>query len=493
MNVGDFGDDVARLHEKLRARGFDVPPEEVKRKFYGPATRDAVRECQKRHGREVTGEVGEATAAVLEEAMVKASKAPMALSVGARAERPVRGHTIEPISAPIKVNDRGPHVANLQDALRLLVERGKLDISALGTTILEVLARERTLELYGDDGTLLLVKGFQAQYQLPITGRVDDETAATLNKLLKELGAFEDPQQPIFVVRGQVRYADGRPAAGQQVRAFDRDLRSEEPLGEAITDDSGRYEITYTAEQFSRAEKGSADLIVRVSVGPAMPPVSSPIIFNAQPVETVDLTVDGVYRGPSEYDQLVAQLTPLLEGLSFAELTEDDKHQDVTFLSGETSQDPDRITFLIAAHRLLKDTEVPAEVFYGLFRQGLPVQLPALLAQSPDVQCHALIRSAQANIISPAFADEADAILERFKALVVREALKRPAEGGNGRPMLADLLGVTLPDAQLREDFLSAYVNHALWGLRGAVGVDRWSTAHSHRLSGVEEGRPLQI
>jgi hypothetical protein len=29
---------------------------------------------------------------------------------------------------------------------------------------------------------------------------------------------------------------------------------------------------------------------------------------------------------------------------------------------------------------------------------------------------------------------------------------------------------------------------------RGAFGVDRWPTAHSHRLSGVvEEGWPLQI
>jgi len=65
LNVGDFGDDVARLHEKLEARGFEVSPEEVKRRFYGPATRDAVRECQTYQGLEATGEVNEATTALL--------------------------------------------------------------------------------------------------------------------------------------------------------------------------------------------------------------------------------------------------------------------------------------------------------------------------------------------------------------------------------------------------------------------------------------------
>ncbi len=65
LNVGDFGDDVARLHENLKARGFDVSPDEVKRKFFGPATRDAVRECQTYYGLGVTGEVDKATDAAL--------------------------------------------------------------------------------------------------------------------------------------------------------------------------------------------------------------------------------------------------------------------------------------------------------------------------------------------------------------------------------------------------------------------------------------------
>jgi hypothetical protein len=47
------------------------------------------------------------------------------------------------------------------------------------------------------------------------------------------------------------------------VKAFDRDMRSEEPLEDTKTHACGYYEIFYTAEQFRRAEKGTADLIVR--------------------------------------------------------------------------------------------------------------------------------------------------------------------------------------------------------------------------------------
>jgi peptidoglycan hydrolase-like protein with peptidoglycan-binding domain len=66
LNVGDFGDDVTHLHENLKKHGFDVSAEEVKRKFFGPTTREAVGEFQKVHGIDPSCEVCMATAARLE-------------------------------------------------------------------------------------------------------------------------------------------------------------------------------------------------------------------------------------------------------------------------------------------------------------------------------------------------------------------------------------------------------------------------------------------
>src|SRR5712691_3937442 len=65
LAIGAEGEDVARLHEQLAARGFSLSPEEVSSKFFGPATRDAVRQYQTQHELEATGEVDETTAALL--------------------------------------------------------------------------------------------------------------------------------------------------------------------------------------------------------------------------------------------------------------------------------------------------------------------------------------------------------------------------------------------------------------------------------------------
>jgi peptidoglycan hydrolase-like protein with peptidoglycan-binding domain len=65
LSIGDFGDDVTRLHETLNSQGLEASPEEVKRKFFGPSTREAVGEFQKANGIDPTGEICNKTAALL--------------------------------------------------------------------------------------------------------------------------------------------------------------------------------------------------------------------------------------------------------------------------------------------------------------------------------------------------------------------------------------------------------------------------------------------
>ena len=54
------------------------------------------------------------------------------------------------------------------------------------------------------------------------------------------------------MVRGRVVGA----GPGHRVRAYDKDMRSEELLGEAAIE-AEEYEIAYSRMQFARAEKGS--------------------------------------------------------------------------------------------------------------------------------------------------------------------------------------------------------------------------------------------
>src|SRR4051794_13743325 len=65
LHLGAFGDDVARLHQALAQRGFVVSGDERKRRFFGPSTRDALLEFQKRQGLDATGALDAKTVAAL--------------------------------------------------------------------------------------------------------------------------------------------------------------------------------------------------------------------------------------------------------------------------------------------------------------------------------------------------------------------------------------------------------------------------------------------
>jgi hypothetical protein len=213
------------------------------------------------------------------------------------------------------------------------------------------------------------------------------------------------PEPPVAPhrVQGHVRGLDGSPLAGLSVRAFDRDLPSlnrNELLGEAVTGKDGFYGIEYTAAKFSRAEKETADLQVRVyplNMSAARTPLAeSETRFNATPEETIDLVVTvKQYQGPSEYERLLSAVAPLVEGVPIANLTA----EDIDFLSGETGLDGKHLTLLSQAHRLAKGTDIAATLFYGWFRQGLPADWEQLRLRRVSTLRKALLDAIAQNII----------------------------------------------------------------------------------------------
>lgn len=172
-----------------------------------------------------------------------------------------------------------------------------------------------------------------------------------------------------FRVAGQVTGSDGAPIANHIVRAFDLDLRSEELLGETITDKAGRYLICYSAEQFRRAEKKGADVVVRVFSFIDSVLGESSTFFNVPADIQVDLVITGEYRGPSEYERLFAEITPVLQGIAPADLKEDEKHKEITFLHGETQWPVDKLEHFVVAHRLSALSQILPEFYYALLRE----------------------------------------------------------------------------------------------------------------------------
>ncbi len=228
LNIGDFGDDVANLHERLKKHGFSVTSEEVKRKFFGPKTREAVGEFQKINRIDPSYEVCEKTLSLLATHPTKHTAAGISvvdrgvtegpnkitlsgdtvindatnsnfetlsansfdddarIDVGKNPRRGI-GFTSEPesrvlrISFPIKLLNRGEAVADLHDALRFL----KFDIAD----------RESEVQRFGRI-TRKSVLAFQKKQGLTETGQVDQETASRLNEALETSDYFSKKKRP---------------------------------------------------------------------------------------------------------------------------------------------------------------------------------------------------------------------------------------------------------------------------------------------------------
>ena len=258
-----------------------------------------------------------------------------------------------------------------------------------------------------------------------------------------------------FKVQGTILEPDGTPVAEATVKAFDKNIRTETLLGEATTaNQTGRYEITYRAEEFLQSGKKQPDLIVRVfnPDGEEIAFTKEPV-YNARQIEEVNLiTGNEEYKGPSEYERLMDTLSPLLKDLELAELTDDD----VEFLAGKTGIASGQIVHLVLAARYAGKTELPPEIFYGLFRQNLPTSLPALLAQNMEIQEGALEAAFKGNIVPETIPSEQ--VLERFQHLVVDHTFDPLEPLPTGKTTIGELLNTVEISQEQQKEFMNLYV-----------------------------------
>lgn len=176
-----------------------------------------------------------------------------------------------------------------------------------------------------------------------------------------------------FTVWGAVTDARQQPQQGLVVRAFDADLPllgRDDFLGTATTDAEGRYLISYDDTSFRQREYRRPDLYIAVFGRDDTLLGRSRTRFNCEDDERIDLTVDRRPQQPaSEYEQLLAVITPLIDPLTPAHL----RPVDIEFLGHETAIDARRLNWLAAASALARETAVPAEAFYGWARRDPPL------------------------------------------------------------------------------------------------------------------------
>ena len=356
----------------------------------------------------------------------------------------------------LSINMQGADVKLLQGELR-----------ALGFDIPVAEIRESFFR----EGTQQAVMGLQEKFGLECTGVADRRTAELINKEF-------DKHFKKFTVRGQVLRLDRRPVRDVSVGISDRDLRSQQELDETRTDAEGHFELSYFADKFTRAEKGSADLLFELCYGLAkikrfellrlkdkeMVAVPAPqIIFNAGDEEQVEIILsEEDMAALSEYEKLVEELTPLLGSLSPVELEENEDHQDITFLSGETGFAAEKLVRFALAHRLAAASRIHPEFWYALLatpfyqtsdNQSILDRLAVVLAALPSLDAtavrKALTGALNQNLIPSSGKDKVDIWIKAFLDFVARQAVS-----GDGASALKGVLeDAGIQDAGRQEKF----------------------------------------
>ncbi len=249
------------------------------------------------------------------------------------------------------------------------------------------------------------------------------------------------PDSPKSSVKGRVTYANGEPFVKGKVAASDRDLRDEQSLGECTLDEAGGYEIFYSRKQFRRREKGAADLIVRVFDNKGTELIASQILFNAPTTAQIDLTVPAdKLAPPSLFERINAAFDPLLASLKIEDLEEDQQHQDVSFLSGETRIEKNDIARFIIAHKLALQAIQPefwfvllgGESFHFAEGKSLNDQLTGVLDALPSFDAvavrKALTRGFNLQEIPDALKQRADEWLATFLEFAASHTIREAAQ-----------------------------------------------------------------
>ena len=201
-------------------------------------------------------------------------------------------------------------------------------------------------------------------------------------------------------------------------------------------------------------------------------------MFHAPRQATVDLALGGAaHAQPSEFASLPATAAPLLGPLRPAELEESKEHADISFLTGETGISQQHLAFWAVAARLSATSELPAELFYGLFRAGVPadanVAVLASSTQGVDLEANAqrllqgvLSTSAasvtaavqsvvESNLIPASYAERALADLGRLTELASHNALT--STQGFGKTSFGSVLDTLAVEPSVQERFIALY------------------------------------
>jgi hypothetical protein len=223
---------------------------------------------------------------------------------------------VNPIISLLEPGQQSPAVADLQDALLVMVDRDvirALDAPSRPTaeelqSLAEKVKHERTQSKFGE-ATRQLVGYFQIQQHLgdQLAGVVETKTAAALNAVLDRLGVLTPATS--FIASGRVYSEDRAGIGGLRIQVVDRNVAGDVTLAEGTIDAAGRYTVTFPPDNIIQQGKTAPDIQVRVSDGTTVLGASE-VRYDATPEETLDvlLPVTASSALPTEHATLTGAI-----------------------------------------------------------------------------------------------------------------------------------------------------------------------------------------
>ena len=331
---------------------------------------------------------------------------------------------------PLSQGNEGEDVAQVHAALRALGRMVPVD--------------ELGARVFGT-GTAATVRALQAELGVDATGVVDPRTVEAIDAALGRSRTTER------VVRGTVLDDEGRPLGGGSVSVALQRPGGETSLGVGEIADDGTYQVRYVVP---RGDAGPVDLRV-VAADAAGPletvPSGASVVTDAAQLEVIDLVAvrRAGARARSELDVMIADVSALTGGRDLADLHEGDGKHEVSLLATQSGYATAQVATLVRAHQLARETGVPAAVFHGLLRGGMPSTLEALLATDSAQRAAALEASVASGLV-PA----------RVDGRLLGELLDGVRPAPTAADALTELLGDQL-DAAERAAFVAMYFERA--------------------------------
>ncbi|MEI6900282.1 MAG: hypothetical protein WCL00_10425, partial [Bacteroidota bacterium] len=280
-------------------------------------------------------------------------------------------------------------------------------------------------------------------------------------EIMVDLSPGELPADQEIVFTGTVKHSNGNTIANLKIVVSQQLLRGKTKLEESVTNAHGYYSIK------PATSAGNMTCIVEAFDNAGKTVASSDLLFHPQGSVKNDLTVsDPRYKGEAHFNID----SPVLKGF-YEQLSQSNNNPltigDVFFIANQAKQEPQDTFRWIRSKQLESETGIPAEAFYGMFKQGLPTNPSQLSAIDGNDIKSALVKAATGSSISDTTAAQADAIVSKWNNYIISKGLAEIPKKLDAS--LGTILGFAIPDEAMKQKVMNGYLAH------GGAATDFWN------------------